>query len=214
MPMSYHTQRRLPRSPWRKRLFWGGLFLLALVVALGVVLLGTSDKPLPTTVVSDSSPLPTRGVILYFAAPDGQTLVAETRTINDCQQSEDCLRETVQALIAGSEGALAAILPDQTVLRNLAVQESLVTLDFSQELVTAHPGGTQSELLTIYGLTDTLAVNFPHLRQVQFLIEGAAVPTLKGHVDLRQPISPDFSLVEEGQSPTGKLSTLPVGGDE
>jgi hypothetical protein len=76
-----------------------------------------------------------------------------------------------------------------------------VNVDFSQELISAHPGGTQSELLTIYGLADTLAVNFPHLRQMRVLVDGVPVATLKGHVDLRQPISPDFSLVEEGMAP-------------
>jgi hypothetical protein len=41
-------------------------------------------------------------------------------------------------------------------------------------------------------------------------VEGTPVATLKGHVDLRQPINPDFSLVEEGSlveedlAPTGK----------
>jgi hypothetical protein len=50
-------------------------------------------------------------------------------------------------------------------------------------------------LLTVYALADTVAVNFPHLRQLRILIEGGAVETLKGHVDLRQPLAPDFSLI-------------------
>jgi len=50
-------------------------------------------------------------------------------------------------------------------------------------------------LLTVYALANTVAVNFPHLRQLRILVEGAAVETLKGHVDLRQPLVPDFSLV-------------------
>jgi spore germination protein GerM len=127
---------------------------------------------------------------------------------------EDCLREMVQALIAGPQGDLAPILPEQVALRDLVVDGSLVSLDFSHELIAAHPGGTQSELLTTYGLADTLAVNFPHLRQMQILVEGTVAATLKGHVDLRQPISPDFSLVEEGLAPAGKMISLPAGGDE
>jgi hypothetical protein len=63
-------------------------------------------------------------------------------------------------------------------------------------------------------LADTLAVNFPHLRQVLIKVEGASVTTLKGHVDLRQPIIPDFSLVEEGLAPVGKMSGLPAGREE
>jgi hypothetical protein len=106
------------------------------------------------------------------------------------------------------------ILPARVELRGVTIADSLVNIDFSRELIAAHPGGTQSELLTIYALVDTLAVNFPHLRQLQVLVEGSVVATLKGHVDLRQPINPDFSLVEEGLAPTGKMTNLPAGSDE
>jgi hypothetical protein len=99
-------------------------------------------------------------------------------------------------------------------LRNVTVTNSLVSVDFSQELIAAHPGGTQSELLTVYGLADTVAVNFPHLRQVQISVEGSPVATLKGHVDLRQPVNPDFSLVQEDLSPAGKMTSMPSGRDE
>jgi hypothetical protein len=47
-------------------------------------------------------------------------------------------------------------------------------------------------LLTVYGVANTLAVNFPHLRQVRFLVAGQDVETLRGHVDLRAPVPADF----------------------
>jgi hypothetical protein len=124
------------------------------------------------------------------------------------------LRDTVRALVAGSQDGFAAVLPAQVVLNDVSVEGSLVNVDFSQELISAHPGGTQSELLTIYALADTLTVNFPHLRQMRVLVDGAPIETLKGHVDLRQPINPDFSLVEEGMAPVGRILSLPVGGNE
>jgi spore germination protein GerM len=215
MPKSYHAPRKSEQNPWRKRLL---LFvaLVALVFCIGLVVGYFKTRGISETApvaIDASSPLP-RDVVLYFASADGQTLVAETRTINECQRDEDCLRDTVEALISGPQDGLVPILPEQVVLRGLTVVDSLVNIDFSQELVDAHPGGTQSELLTIYGLADTLVVNFPHLRQVQVLVEGAPVATLKGHVDLRQPINPDFSLVEEGLAPTGKIISLPAGRDE
>lgn len=193
---------------------WGILALLVFCVGLVVGYLNNQGPAQPTPSAVENSVVPTREVILYFATVDGQNLVAETRAINECTQDEDCLRDTVMALIAGPQGELAAILPAQVTLHAVKVEGSLVKVDFSQELIAAHPGGTQSELLTIYGLADTLAVNFPHLRQLRVLVDGAQVPTLKGHVDLRQPINPDFSLVEEGLAPVGKMISLPVGGNE
>ena len=215
MPKSYQQPRRSRQEPWRKRLvLLGGLVVLVFAVGLVVGYLKSKESPQPAPLARDTvSPL-SREVVLYFASADGQTLVAETRTIKACQLDEDCLRETIQALIAGPESGLEPILPASAVLRGVTVVDSLVNIDFSQELISAHPGGTQSELLTVYGLADTLKVNFPHLRQVQLLVEGSLLPTLKGHVDLRQPINPDFSLVEEGLAPVGNVTNRPAERDE
>ncbi len=215
MPKSNYEPNNLKKRPYRKYLIvWGALAVLVFAVGLLVGYLNTAVAPQPSPSAVEPSAVTTREVILYFASVDGQTLVAETRDIAECQQDEDCLRDTVRALIAGSQGGLAAILPVQVALNDASVEGSLVKVDFSQELISAHPGGTQSELLTIYGLADTLAVNFPHLRQMRVLVDGAPVATLKGHVDLRQPINPDFSLVEEGMAPVGIILSLPAGGDE
>jgi spore germination protein GerM len=215
MPKSNYEPSNLKKRSYRKYLVvWGALAVLVFVVGLVVGYLNTADAPQPQPSAVETSAVTTREVILYFASVDGQSLVAETRDIAECQQDEDCLRDTVRALISGSQGDFAAILPTQVVLNDVSVEGSLVNVDFSQDLISAHPGGTQSELLTIYGLADTLAVNFPHLRQMRVLVDGAPVATLKGHVDLRQPINPDFSLVEEGMAPVGRILSLPAGEDE
>jgi hypothetical protein len=215
MSKSNYEPKNLKQRPYRKYLVvWAGLAVLVFVVGLVVGYLKTTEAPQPPSSAVETPAEKSREVILYFASADGQALVAETRDIAECQQDEDCLRDLVRALIAGSQGALAAILPAQVVLNDISVEGSLVNVDFSQELISAHPGGTQSELLTIYGLADTLAVNFPHLRQMRVLVDGTPVATLKGHVDLRQPINPDFSLVEEGLAPVGGILSLPVGEDE
>lgn len=215
MPKPYHETKKISPQPWHKSpIFWGSLVALILCVGLVIGYFNREDGPRTTPVAENALPQQSREVILYFAAADGQTLVAETRAINECQRDKDCLRETVEALIAGPQTDLVPILPAQVVLRDISVADSLISADFSQELIDAHPGGTQSELLTIYGLVDTLTVNFPHLRKLQILVDGVPVATLKGHLDLRQPINPDFSMVEEGLAPAGKMINLPVGRDE
>ncbi|MDH3453833.1 MAG: GerMN domain-containing protein [Desulfuromonadales bacterium] len=215
MPKPYQKSRKSQPQAWRKRLIlFGGLVVLVFCVGLVVGYFKNRDLAATPPVAVEAPSQGGREVILYFASADGTHLVAETRQIDECQLDEDCLHDTVEALIAGPQGGFAPILPAQAALLGVTVADSLVRVDFSQELITAHPGGTQSELLTVYGLADTLAVNFPHLRQVQILVDGAPAATLKGHVDLRQPVNPDFSLVEEGLAPTGKMISLPVGGDE
>jgi spore germination protein GerM len=173
------------------------LFSLVLLVGgllLGRFLLAPAPSPPPAAPVVVEEPRPVREVLLYFGAADGSQLTTETRQIDYCPSEEECLRATVQALISGPAGELVPILPAQTVLRGLRVEQATATVDFSRELIGRHPGGSVSELFTVFGLTNTLVVNFPHIRQVRLLVEGQAVETLKGHVDLREPLPADFGL--------------------
>lgn len=151
-----------------------------------------------------------REVTLYFSTPDGGRLMAETGFIEACRHDEECLRAVVSALIDGPGENGVAVLPAESRLLDLELRDSLVMLNFDQSFVSGHPGGTQSELLTVYALANTLAVNFPHIRQVDFRVAGQPLETIKGHVDLRQPIVPDFSLVEESGLAIGELPDIPV----
>ncbi len=209
MPKHNEKNRRTSKSLGKRLLPWVILVVIVFAVGLVVGTLTTSKPEQAVRVAAEPAEQTTRDIILYFASTDGQVLHAETSQINECTLDEDCLRDTIQALIAGPQGDLVPILPAQTRLQGVNIEQSLVKLDFSQDLISAHPGGTQSELLTVYGLADTLATNFPHLRSMQILVNGAPVETLKGHVDLRQPVFPDFSFVEEGDAPIGRL---PEGG--
>ena len=151
-----------------------------------------------------------RQVLLYFADADGNRLIGEQRLVEGCSDENACVQAVVAALAAGPQDAAAAVLPETVVLNALAMDGSLVALDFNADFINAHPGGTRSELLTIYALADTLAANFPHLRQFNFLVDGVPIETIKGHVDLRQPITPDFSLVQEESAAAGDLSNVPA----
>ena len=177
-------------------------FLIVLVV-FGVLvarkyLNRVPTAPIPAPVALEPRHL--REIILYFGDPEGSLLTAEAREIEDCLEEVDCIRETVRALVNGPIGDLIPILPSNTAIRGVRTEEGTAVIDFSADLVAGHPGGSISELLTVYGLADTLAVNFPHLRQVRILVEGKAPETLKGHVDLREPIPADFSFVRPAET--------------
>lgn len=180
------------------------MLLFVLLVLGGLLLWYFSGVSNPFSAAEPRRQL--RTVTLYFAAANGAGLAAETREITDSPVEDDCLRATVQALINGPAGDSAPVFPPQTTLRGVAVVGSELQVDFSRELADAHPGGSWGELLTVQALANTVAISFPHLRQVRILIDGAAVETLKGHVDLRQPINPDFTLVlkaaSSGSTPT------------
>lgn len=189
------------RPPRRDRLvIWA--FILVLVVFGGLLVRYFLVVPMPASSPAQAQ-RQLRTITLYFAAPEGAGLVAEGREIDDCLIEADCLAATVQALLDGPVGDLTPVFPPQATLRGVTSDGNELQVDFDRALIDNHPGGSLGELLTVYALADTVAVNFPHLRQFRILIDGAAVETLKGHVDLRQPIIPDFQWVlQPATSPT------------
>jgi len=193
----------MKRTRSRDRLVLVAFLLILLVFGL---LFARKYMP-PSTPVAPpeagpAEPRQLREVVLYFASPDGSYLVAEPRQIEDCLEEAECLRATLQALADGPLHELLPVIPPNVQIRDVRQEEGTATVDFSRELVSGHPGGSFSELLTVYGLADTLAESFPHIRQVRILVEGEPVATLKGHVDLRQPVMADFTFTRppEGSS--------------
>ena len=59
-----------------------------------------------------------------------------------------------------------------------------------------HPGGTLTELLSIYSVVNTLSLNISEIEAVKFLIEGREAKTLAGHIDLRYPFEPDLLMIK------------------
>ena len=60
---------------------------------------------------------------------------------------------------------------------------------------TAHPGGTEQELMTVYTIVNAVLTNLPKLQEVQILIGGQEADTLAGHVDLRRPLRKNETLI-------------------
>jgi spore germination protein GerM len=179
------------------------LFYLSGVVVVAAVLfllwfLGQQSTENRLQVVVPNAPPPDvvavteREVTLYFASENATQLVSTAGRIG-CNDDLDCLRQTVEALIRGPQTDALPVIPTAARLLNLRVEEDLAILDFDAAFVDGHPGGSQGELLTVYALANSIAVNFPHLRQIQILINGEKVDTLKGHVDLRRPLLADFT---------------------
>ncbi len=133
-------------------------------------------------------------VTLYFASPDGGGLVREGREIDNCTDSADCVESVVNELINGPLGDLAPTLPENTSIQDVQVNGDLAVVDLGEELVSGLPAGSNAEMMAAYSIVDSIAVNFPRIRQVKLLVGGKTLETLRGHLDLRAPLKPDFTL--------------------
>jgi spore germination protein GerM len=140
-------------------------------------------------------------VTLYYVAADGRRLAASERDVLYADGVTNQARHIVEALLEPAPEGLASAIPPGTALRGLFVGErGDAYVDFSGSLRTNHPGGSASEILTVYAIVDALTKNLPAITSVQILIEGHEVDTLAGHVDLRRPLPNAPHWAEKGSS--------------
>ena len=134
-------------------------------------------------------------VRLYFASDDSVGLLSEERAIVFSDDLAVQLRTLVEELVAGPQTALLATLPPETrVLEVFVTARGVAFVNLSGE-AASQPGGSKSELLTVYSVVNSLVANFPAIRRVQILLEDRMVTSLGGHVDLSRPLPADMTLV-------------------
>ena len=134
---------------------------------------------------------------LFYVAEDGQHLTSVEREVAYGDGAVAQAREIVAAQVAPVTDPLVSPVPPGTLVRALYISDrGNAYVDLSREVSTAHPGGTTTELLTVYAIVDALTVNLPAVHAVQILVDGKEQDTLAGHVDLRQPHEKNLELVE------------------
>lgn len=179
-----------------KKLLLGmaGLLILGILAGYGIGwYVQQGKKPAKRIPIVVAAELPPRAVQLYYADPQSSYLVAEMRQIAGCDDDRDCIAGMLQELAGDSQQDGVTVLPSSAKVLAIELENDLVRINFSRQLVDHHPGGSLSELLTVYSLINSLAENFSYLRQLQILVEGEVLQTLKGHVRIDQPVYADFS---------------------
>jgi spore germination protein GerM len=69
-------------------------------------------------------------------------------------------------------------------------------VNFNPALSKDHPGGSSAEMMTVYSIVNSLSLNFPQIKRVQFLIDGKPIATIVGHLSLERPVSPKPDLIK------------------
>ena len=133
---------------------------------------------------------------LYFADREKPFLIAEERDLLHADDAVSFAKMIIAALSEGPRQELMRTLPPKTVLRALFIdQNKTAYVDFNDTLRENHPGGSQSEILTIYAIVNSLVLNIPEIETVKILFDGRESMTLCGHLDLRFPMKADMLLV-------------------
>ena len=126
---------------------------------------------------------------LFYVADNGTQLTSVEQDIAYRESTVEQAKAIVSAQIAPVAEPAVSAIPPGTALRALFITPTgEAYVDFSPELVAAHPGGSTNEMLTINTIVQALTVNLPSVSSVQLLVDGKELETLAGHVDLRSPL--------------------------
>lgn len=146
---------------------------------------------------SKAAPAGTVVVTLFFASPDGNGLVREGREVEIEADLEERVETVVDELISGPLGSYAPTLPMNARVLGVKVKGDVAQIDFGHELKEGMHSGSSTEMAAVYSIVDTVTFNFPQIKAVQLLVDGAPVESLGGHLDLNDPVPPDYSLEKQ-----------------
>lgn len=135
-------------------------------------------------------------VKVYYPNDDGSKLVAVSRKVTVTDGS-DKYTAAIQSLMQGTkEKGQSTILPRQTKLRSVKLQDGVASVDFSGDFLKHFVGGSTGEEMLVGSVVNTLT-EFPEVKAVQILIDGHSVETLAGHMDLTVPIKRMDAIVQK-----------------
>jgi spore germination protein GerM len=148
-----------------------------------------------------STSVGTREVLLYFSAPDGQSLATEKRVLTFSNSTVENCKSVLAALIEGPQTGTSPILPKSVKVKSLFLLEGgELVVNFSRELQSEHARFSSAALesLMVQGIVQSVAQSAvhegegPRVSRVRFLIEDAPPSeAFPAHIDLAEPVAPD-----------------------
>jgi hypothetical protein len=181
-------------------------YIAAIVVALGFAVWGVTTRMMPRPrasappVATAPAPVETAHITatLFYGSSDGRALVPVRRDVPLATGVVEQGRQILAVQLQDAPAPYVQVVPSGTMLRAFYVTErGEAFVDLSGEVVSAHPGGSFTELLTVYAVVNAVTANLPAVQRVQLLVDGKEVDTIAGHVDVRRPLAREDSLVRD-----------------
>jgi spore germination protein GerM len=204
--MTVETPAKPPARPRPARTRWliGVAVVGALTAATWALVAWWPPRPASTasagTAPSASADSRRIHALLFYLSEDGTELVESSREIAYGATPVEQARLIVEAQLRPAPGGMTSAIPAGTTMRALFLTaRGEAYVDLSREVVSGHPGGSLDEALTVFTIVNALTVNLPTVSAVQILVDGKAVDTLAGHIDLRHPLERSLKWVRKGQ---------------
>lgn len=135
---------------------------------------------------------------VYYADSDWTVLKSEKRKFPSLLGHHDLGVQILKALFEGpSQPELNAAWPKETRLNALFITDAgLAVVDIDPPENMAQQMDTSSEMLAVYSLVNSLALNLPTVKQVKILVNGNETHTLAGHIGLKDTYKPNMLIVK------------------
>lgn len=189
-------------------------YLVALLIAFAGVAwalarIFSAPPATPAPASTTAAPVETAHITatLYYGSSDGRALVPVRREVPLATGVVEQGRQILTVQFEDAPQPYVQVVPKGTKLRAFYITDrGDAFVDLSGDVVSAHPGGSLTELLTVYAVVNAITTNLPAVQRVQLLVEGKEVDTVAGHVDVRRPLERDATLVRDSQSSDPKAA--------
>ena len=148
-----------------------------------------------------------RSVTLFFATGMAQ-LTRETRELDPCDDDNACLKSVLDELVNGPVGEFEEAVPVGTTVVAVRVEGNQATIELNRLFSDAMLSGSSAEMLAVYSVVNTVTANFPQIQKVKINVDGNSKVILQ-HLDLSEPLLPDYSLEQPPRQEPDKTSTKP-----
>lgn len=168
-------------------------FVIALFLTIMIwqKYLSSQEIPSPQVVQQNEG----RRLVTLLFTSDGLRLSSESRNLELCDGDKACLKTLLEELLNGPIGDLDETIPDGVVIEGVQLEADLATIELNDIFSEAIPSGSMSEMLAVYAIVNTITINFPSIQKVKLNIAGNSEAKLR-HLDLSEPLLPDYSLDE------------------
>jgi hypothetical protein len=190
----------------------GVLLALAVLACAGAAVFllrqrDTAAEPAPAAIASEPAAARSEGdaAVLFFPGADGN-LHREERELALDGDVRARAAQVFAALAEGprTEGLLPVVPAGVELLEVLAGPPGVVYLDLrAPPDPQALAMGSRQELVTVYGIVDSVVLSVPGLSAVGFLWSGTQPASFAGHVDTTAPLAADTSLLAQPAAATG-----------
>ena len=127
---------------------------------------------------------------VYFLEDRTASLVPERRQYNTKNKQERSKWVLNQLIKGPKRRELQPIIPKETKLLSISIEDGVAYVNFSKEFKSKHQGGLIREAQTIDSVFLTLTQPMlGHIKKVQFLMEGKKLHSFAGYADFDEPIS-------------------------